>query len=101
MEGDEVFEAQPEVELLVRMSSRQRPSSNGNDASTSTHQPQTKADPPTENEPLLSNKKSGPQDTAEAAQEQDNHSDDAPEWPGHADFDGLPWWKTPSVRLHP
>jgi len=22
-----------------------------------------------------------------------------PEWPGQADFDGLPWYKTPSVRI--
>lgn len=21
-----------------------------------------------------------------------------PEWPGQADFEGLPWWKRPSVR---
>jgi len=22
-----------------------------------------------------------------------------PEWPGQADFEGLPWYKTPSVRM--
>lgn len=21
-------------------------------------------------------------------------------WPGYADFEGLPWWKTPSVGYH-
>ena len=99
MEGDEVYEAQPEAELLARMPSRQRPFSSGNDAFASTHQPHTEADLPTENEPLLGKKKSAPQDTAEAAQEQDHHGDDAPEWAGQGEFDGLPWWKTPSVRL--
>jgi len=24
-------------------------------------------------------------------------NDRAPEWPGQSDFDGLPWYKTPSV----
>ena len=101
MEGDEIYEAQPEVELLARMSSRQRPFSSGNDAFTSTHHPPTEAGLPTENEPLLSQKKSAPQDAAEATQEQDNYGDDAPEWAGQGEFDGLPWWKTPSVGLHP
>ena len=100
MEGDEIYEALPEAELLARMSSRQRPSSNGNDAFTSTHPPHPAPGPPTEDEPLLGRKKSVPQDAAEAAQEQDHAGDDVPEWPGQGEFDGLPWWKTPSVRLH-
>lgn len=101
MEGDEIYEAQPEAEFLARMSSRQRPFSSGNDAFTSTHQPHEDAGLPSENEPLLGRKKSAPQDAAEATQEQDNRGDDAPEWPGQREFDGLPWWKKPSVGLHP
>ena len=100
MEGDEIYEAQPEAELLAQMSSRQRPFSSGHDAFTSTHQPLTEAGLPTENEPLLGRKKRAPQDAAEATQEQEDRGADAPEWPGQGEFDGLPWWKTPSVGLH-
>jgi hypothetical protein len=31
---------------------------------------------------------------------EDNDGDAVTQWPGATDFKGLPWWKTPSVRLH-
>jgi len=35
-----------------------------------------------------------------SASEEDNDGDAVPQWPGATDFKGLPWRKTPSVRLH-
>ena len=100
MEGNEVFETEPEVEMLSRMSSRQRPSSEDADAVASAHHtPHTASHSPTETDPLLGKKKTRIYDAAQAAQEHENGQDDAPEWPGQRDFDGLPWWRAPSVRF--
>jgi MFS family permease len=47
----------------------------------------------TEESPLLANRSGG-------ASGEDNDGDTGTQWPGATDFEGLPWWKRPSVRLH-
>ena len=52
---------------------------------------------PQENDPFLGHPERISNDTARTTEYGNNGSPGPPEWSGERDFEGLPWWRTPSV----
>ena len=100
MESNDVFEAEAEIDALNVSTSSQRPLSKGASSSTFAY---GAVSPPEhtdgENEPLLGRTKSRIHDASRLAERSKSGEREPPLWPGERDFEGVPWWKTPSVGL--
>ncbi len=101
METDQAFEAEAELDTLARnRSSSAHSKRKGHDAVQAavggfgSHE-----DIESEDAPLLANSPTQKySDRGGSAYVGDTESS-PPEWSGAHDFDGLPWWKTPSVSV--
>ncbi len=97
MENDAVFDAEANLDnqLRQRLAQGSRDGQNsrfGHDAVTIANGGFERQSHANEDTPLLID--GGNEDLAEGLDTDDNG---APVWPGQAEFDGLPWWKRPSV----
>lgn len=98
MESNQVFEAEATLEsdeIEQRLSGHNNSNDTGVRAMIAGNGGYDKhlASVTTEESPLLPN-------GSGSASGEDNDGDAVTQWPGAADFEGLPWSKTPSVRLH-
>ncbi|KAL9130301.1 MAG: hypothetical protein Q9217_001476 [Psora testacea] len=97
MDKDETFEADTDI-ALARSRSQIRSLSQSHSAFTATH---AAIDPldhqPEENDPLLKRTKSKTYVAPPDVENGNGNFGGAPEWAEDRDFEGLPWWRTPSV----
>jgi len=85
---DAAFVEEIDVEQELRMRANQTPKPNKSGANSPTQ------DSDDEDAPLLSSSR---HDYGSVDDDWDNNRED--EWAGNADFQGLPWWKRPSVSV--
>jgi len=99
MENDQVFEAERDVDVLFKMRSQssQHSKHDGRDAlQAALGGFETQKAGRTETTPLLSQEARDPHETAG---DEDADPRGPSKWSGERDFEGLHWWKKPSVRL--
>jgi hypothetical protein len=97
MDNEQAFEAEAEFEAIERNRSRSRrhardPVQAVAGASKSQNESNR------ENSPLLKHRHRSQLDLGDSIDVEDG-GDDESEWTGAHDFDGLSWWKRPSVKL--
>lgn len=99
MENDQAFEAEADIDALRMLRSRSRSANRslhkGHDVMKAAYGGLESTDQ--EDTALLSREHDRDQRAQELAGEDSGDEGDKPTWPGEHDFDGLPWWKTPSV----
>ena len=102
MESNDVFETSAQIEILNTSGLRQTPSSKGAEVSTSARDEISSLEHDTrENQPLLGQTAKRIYGDATVTEEPDSGDGrEDPSWPGEHDFEGLPWWRTPSVGLN-
>ena len=99
MENEQAINAEAELDALARnrSSSSQSPDK-GRDAIQATNGGlEWQKDMAGEESPLLSKQPGQSQSASDQASDIEDREEGPPEWSGAHDFDGLPWWKRPSV----
>ena len=98
MENNDAFATDAESAALTRSHLEHRPLSKGQRAFTTAY---GATDPPDqdgrEDQPLLNHNKGEGSGAAGDPGDRGDNSTEPPQWTGGRDFEGLPWWKTPSV----
>ena len=99
MESNDVFETEAHVDAINEARARQtkRP-----EVSTSAHGETNSLEQGTgENQPLLGQSTNKSYGNATVTEESDGGDDrEDPTWLGARNFEGLPWWRTPSVGFN-
>ena len=95
MENEQVFEADAElhgIEYMRSRSSHATAQKSRSPVKATFHGIEIEANSPSEESPLL------PPDHRDGGSGEASEDGDAPaKWNGERDFEGLPWWKKPSV----
>ena len=100
MENNDAFQAEVEIDAFNSSTSTQRPLTSSTKFSASAYEAISSSGLNSEeNEPLLARIKSRIDDATRVGNESENGEREPPTWSGERDFEGLPWWKTPSVGL--
>jgi len=100
MENEEVFETEAEQHGLAKSQSQSsyRSTQEGHDAAKSAQgEIETQEDVDYEDTPLLSHGRGGNTEASPALNDNEGRGRDDPSWPGQYDFEGQPWYRTPSI----
>ena len=101
MENDQPFELGADLRPLSRLTSnsRQRSSYKGQDAlEPAFGRSGSRKERDQEDTPLLQRDSDEEVGVGGNAEHEGDDGREPPSWQGERDFEGLPWWKTPSVR---
>ena len=101
MENDQPFEVDADLGALNRLTShsRQRSLHKGQDALEAAFgQFGSRKERDHEDTPLLQRDSSEEVEARGNAEHEGDDGREPPSWEGERDFEGRPWWKTPSVR---